>query len=217
MERIYVKNLAELNDILSEGRYYANGKNIPVDHLYATAANSRWKYENIWGIYLTNEYYSWMALWMAVTSRDKIRKRQIRYIAPKKEGGDFIGTIEIYNPDDITHQDIFCDNAYLYLFSKDRFLNMAKIDLRNSPNGADLFSQRFQSKEVAKSGELRECYVSRSTEPIMTLIDNWQVACINIDQLVPDKELILTKELIDTLSRQVSHTDKEIGQDYILE
>ncbi|MBI2637652.1 MAG: hypothetical protein HYW88_02010, partial [Candidatus Sungbacteria bacterium] len=79
MEKRTLDSVVALNELLHHNNYFANGKNFPVTHLYETSANSRWPYENIWGIYLTKPHYAWMALWMSITSRTRLKKRQVKY------------------------------------------------------------------------------------------------------------------------------------------
>lgn len=111
MRKESVGTVQELGDILSRNTSFANGKNRPLDHLHATGACSRFVHENIYGIYFTNEDHAWMALWIAVTDRTKVRKRNITYVRPNEN--DAIGGVAVYSPD--TSLDVFCDDgAFIY-------------------------------------------------------------------------------------------------------
>jgi hypothetical protein len=211
MKSIEILNIAELNSFLHQNKDYANGKNIRVDHLYETTANSRWNYENLWGIYLTNSDYAWMALWMAMTSRGKIKKRQIRYIAPNRKN-DFIGSIEIYNPDHLKLEDIFSQEAYLYFFNVNSHPNIEVLDFTKDPN---LFINRFILDQIEKRGITQDYYKPLFSGKVLVKIDDWQVALINYKKIIPTQEIILGKGLIKALSKRVVFTNKEIGQDYI--
>ncbi|TAL49830.1 hypothetical protein EPN81_04515 [Patescibacteria group bacterium] len=116
MKRKVISREQDLQDLLARNQAYANGKNSPVAHLYATVATSRFDIENIFGIYLTRPAYAWMALWMAVTNREVLRKRHLTYYAPRD--GDSIGSIAVGGTD-VSLGDLLCDQAFLYLFEPD--------------------------------------------------------------------------------------------------
>ncbi len=210
MESIKVSTTSELNKFFNNNRFYVNGKNIKVDHLHETTANSRWEYENLWGIYLTNTDHAWMGLWMAATSRGKVRKRQIRYISPKED--DFIGRIEIYNPDHLKLEDALCDEAYLYLFDLSKYEGIETLDLARNFN---LLKDSFRKDEIEKRGVIQNYFLPNFEHRAVVIVDDWQIALINFKKIVPDIELILTKDLIKELSQKVTFTDIEIGQNYI--
>ncbi|MFO0719019.1 MAG: HAD family phosphatase [Candidatus Paceibacterota bacterium] len=210
MEILKPQTLEDLNKILCGNRLYANGKNKKVDHFYETVANSKWSLENLWGIYLAKPEYVWMALWMAVTSREKLKKRQIRYILPKE--GDCIGSVEIYNPDKLNLDDIFSKEAYLYLFELDKYQDVEIVDLYKDPNLIDDF---FSVEKVEKRGVVQDCFVPKFKNKAVIVFDSWQVALTNFEKIIPDKEIVLTDNLIKELSNRVTFVDTEIGKNYI--
>ena len=83
-----INSIEDLQELLKNNCYWANGKSFPVNHLHATGAQSRWEYENVYGIYLTQPHFAWMAMWMGSTNRETVQKRNLTYIIPKTENND---------------------------------------------------------------------------------------------------------------------------------
>lgn len=209
-----IRTIDGLQRLLSEKRYCANGKNYPVNHLYDTAAESRWPRENLWGIYLTNPEHAWMALWMAVTSRSGLKKRHLRYLRPT--AGDSIGRIEIYNPARAALEDLLLSRAYLYLFDPSRFAGIGALDLSAAADSsATLEKSGFTLQTITKGAKVRRGYVHASPERKVVLIDAWQVALVNFGMLVPDLEVVLHREVIEDLRARIGFADTEISRDYL--
>jgi hypothetical protein len=203
MESIRVEDLDFLEDILEQG-YWANGKNIQVDHLHQTGANSRFPKENIYGIYLADEQHAWMAFWMAVTDRELVRKRSLRYIA---SGG--VGHLEV----DSDAPGILRSQAYLYLFDPPQ--ELARIDIRGIPNPDEAMRESgFEMREVIRHGVGQQNYFSPS--PSIVHVDNWQLAITGIPEIYPDAELVLTRSLIEQVRDRVQRTADEIGENYLM-
>jgi hypothetical protein len=219
MKRVILDSLPLCNEFLKANKCFANGKNFPVTHLYATAAQSRWCYENLWGIYLTKPQYTWMALWMAATSRSHLKKRQIQYHRPQREVGDYVGHITIYSPD-VNPVDFLCDQAYVYLFDLQAFENLSLLDIssiRQSSNPEHfLNSHGFARRIVERRSRIYDAWLHNSQEPLLVDVDEWQVACINREQIAPSTEIVLTKNLISQLESRVKLFSGEVGENYIV-
>ncbi len=209
METTTVTNLDDINHILSQNSYHANGKNFKIDYLYQTVANSRWNYENIFGIYLAKPEYAWMAFWMAITSREMVRKRQIQYISPR--GKDSVGNIVIYNPENLSLDDMLCEKAYLYLFDIDTNIEVLDLTTCNSVLQAMFVWSKIERGDVIKTG-----YKPLFRNKTLVDIDRWQVALVNYEKYTPIKEIILSKKLIKELKHRIIFTQKEIGKNYII-
>ena len=219
MEKRVLDSIDSLNTLLKTNTFPANGKNFQVDRLYATSAVSRWLYENIWGIYLAKPQFAWMALWMAVTSRARLKKRQIKYFFPDTANGDYIGRVEIFNPDNLELKDIVCEKAYLYLFEPKNFQNLRKIDVSLEKNGNKkakiLLGYGFKQKTVFKRGKNYNAYVYSANEKILVDIDDWQVAIVNIEEIEPSIEFTLSSNLIKELAGRIQWLKEEVGENYI--
>lgn len=219
MERIVFASIKSCNSFLKTNNYLANGKNFRLDFLYATSANSRWPYENIWGIYLTKSQFTWMALWMAVTSRSRLQKRQIRYFFPDTMNGDYIGRIAIYNPRDLSRHDVIQEKAYVYLFNPLAFQSLTRLDVSGEIKFAKktaLINNGFEQKIVKRRGKTYHTFISSLTHPLFVDIDEWQVAIVGIEEIVPDIEIILEKEFIQELAARILWHEEEIGENYIV-
>lgn len=206
----------DLNALLAERRWYANGKNFPVDQLHETIAVSRWPRENLLGIYLTNPEHAWMAVWMAVTRRDCLRKRQLRYRRPATGNNDCLGRLEIYSPETVKIPALLAERAHLHLFDSTRFRDLPILDISGADGGtAALELLGFRRHEVSRRGWKRNGYVLESGAPALVVIDAWQVAVVNQNALVPDVRVALEPELISRLTDRITFSPTEIGADYL--
>lgn len=207
----------DLNALLAKRRYCANGKNLPVGHLYETVAASRWPHENLLGIYLTNPDHAWMAVWMAITRRDRLRKRQLRYLRPAVDAGDSLGRIEIYDPARAVVSDVFCDRAFLYLFDQDRFAGASVVDISGENDKVAALERRgFRRQIVERRGWAREGYVPDSAARQVVIVDAWQIAVVNAETMAPDVQVTLAGDLIRQLSPRVTFCSDEIGEAYLV-
>jgi hypothetical protein len=217
-EKIVLNSIEECNGLLKKNSMFANGKNIRVTSLYETSAKSRWDYENLWGIYLAKPEFAWMALWIAITSRTSLRKRQIKYIPPQTEKGDYIGKISIYNPENIELEKIFSREAYIYLFNNKQFLNFSLFDISDAnkeEKGPEIFRNGFVRDTVIRRGREYKTIVKHQAVPTLVDIDEWQVAVIGIPEIVPDIEVVITAELIKELESRITWSPAEVGEEYI--
>ena len=207
----------ELNALLAERRYCANGKNLPAEHLYETVAASRWPCENLLGVYLTNPDHAWMAVWMAVTKRDRLRKRQLRYLRPAVAAGEHIGRIEIYNPDHAAKAELFCERAFLYLFDPGRFADASVVDVSGERDKVAALERRgFRFQAVERRGWARNGYAPDSSLKQVVIVDAWQMAVVNYGSLVPDVRVTLAEDLISRLAERVTFCPDEIGEAYLI-
>lgn len=215
MKTISIETAAELNGALIDNKYWANGKNFSVDHLHSTISKSRWEYENIHGIYLTNENYAWMGLWMAVSNRNALRKRHISYIKPDLPT-DALGSIELFT--DLEPQAALCEEAYLYLVDPIELHDAEVVDIRAvaKPNKVEsLLGHGFERQEVMRKGGLQAGVVDVTEKKRVVLVDEWQVALTNTPDIIPDTELAIRRSAIAELVGRVSVTSLEVGEDYI--
>ncbi len=215
MKSIALETAQELNDTLRANTGWANGKNFPVDHLHATVAESRWEYENIHGIYLTNEQHAWMGLWMGVCNRNVLRKRHISYMRPKSSV-DAIGRIGLFT--NTTPEDSVCDAAYLYLFEPSKFRDREIVDIRGvpKPNKVEtLLANGFVRKDITKRGRQQPGLVDATGVERVVLVDEWQIALTNFPDIVPDTELVIRRTAIAELAGRISIMSSEVGENYI--
>lgn len=216
MKTTSIGSLESINSKLAAERKWANGKNFPVDHLHATIAGSRWDYENIFGIYLTNESHAWMALWMAVSNRNTLRKRQLSYRRPT-QGNDSLGSVEIYSKTPAT--ELTCDTGYVYLFDPaiyraDRqIVNISEVP--KSRKAAALVENGFEWQTIERRGKGMPALVDLSNDPRVVIVDDWQVALTNTANVIPDEELIIERPAIEQLAGRIALTQIEIGEDYL--
>jgi hypothetical protein len=220
MERIRLDSVKECNALLANNTFAANGKNFPVDHLYATSANSRWPYENLWGIYLAKSDFAWMALWMAVTLRAKMKKRQIAYFCPDKSKRDYIGSIKVFNPERLSAGDILCKTAYLYLFNPGRFRDFLQISVADQKNGNAkmeiLAIHDFAWQDIMKRGKNYHTCLDAFGRKSLIDLDEWQMALVGVETIVPDIEIVIGESLIEELAVRVGWSDEEVGNDYLI-
>lgn len=217
---IYVINsLDECASLLRHNRYHANGKNIQVSHLYATAANSPpVAYEGLWGIYLTKPNFAWMAVWMAVLSRAKVKKRQIRYLRPNVSEGDLTGRAEIYNPQQLSREEIVCQEAWLHLFD----LNTANLPLLSLNSIAEaenkikcLKTLGFALREVHKRDKTYHTYCAPDNLSRLIDLDEWQVALVNVETTAPCAIAHLIGSFIRELHQRIAFTNHPINGNYL--
>ncbi|MBI5732883.1 hypothetical protein HY967_02920 [Candidatus Jorgensenbacteria bacterium] len=219
MKTQYIDSLESLNEVLKRNLCFANGKNFKIEHLYATSANSRWPHENLWGIYLAKPWYTWMAVWMAITSRSLLKKRQIQYVSPKIAEGDHIGHITLYNPENLSIKEMLCNEAYLYLFE----IDWENIEILNISHAITaeikqrvLLKNGFEEKTIFKRKKEYHALVALTKEKLVVNVDEWQIALINIETIVPTTEVILGKEVIEALASRITWSKEEIGENYIV-
>lgn len=217
-KQIEIKTLNELNSFLEKTYFWANGKNIKIDHLHTTCAESPRKYENLCAIYLTKPNYAWMGVWMAVTSRNKLRKRNLRYIKPDSLQEDHIGSLEIFSEKEDL-EDCFCEQAFLYFFDPEKYKEIRVIDCSNVPlidKIAYLKSKGFEDASFERKGELYPTYKFPSNEKVIVLVDEWQVALVNIERIVPDIEVYLGRGIIRELQGRVIKASSAVDDNYIV-
>ncbi len=221
MNHISPASVSELNELLRNNLYWANGKNIKLDHLHATGAKSRWEYENIWGIYLTNPESAWMGLWMSVTDRTKIPKRNISYVCPQNDLDDFIGQVRIFIPEGDDIRTAFCESeSYLYLVDPHHYDHYPTIDLMEIPlerKVDSLVEQGFYQKEVERKGE-KQTNLFYSGGSTIVKVDSWQIALVNIPRMIPDIEVSISSEIIwELYLTRVSRASGESLEEYVSE
>lgn len=216
MNRVAVTSLEQLSQQLQEGEGWANGKNFPVDHLHATVAESRWPYENIHGIYVTNAAHTWMALWMAVCNREALRKRHLRYLAP--QASDVVGKLEIFSSTDVAA--CLVPRGYLYLFGSKQYLERGEVvDISEVPKAekvAALTDHGFRWRKIMRHNQLQRALVDTTPGPRTVLVDDWQVALTNVPQIIPDHEIVIEPLVVQALLGRVALSASEIGEDYIV-
>lgn len=219
VEKIFVDSIKECNALLKDNSFWANGKNFHVEHLYPTAASSRWPSENLWGIYLAKPRFAWMALWMAITDRKKIKKRQIKYFPPKIFGDDCAGKIAVFNPENIGLNDILCRNARLYLFNPAPFNELPKIYLSKTDDEDTkmdtLTGCGFVYRMVVCRGKIYQAYIKEGKEKMIVDVDRWQIALLNAGDLMPDKEVILGENLIKELGKRIRWLKAPVDRNYL--
>ncbi len=220
MQTLEITSEAELQKFLEGNRAYANGKNDRVIHLYATAAQSRFEIENIYGIYLARPEYTWMAVWMAVTNRTKLRKRHLRYRAPRDV--DRIGQLIIGGLDETpAPRDLLSDRAFLYLFDP-AILPACIVDITKKPTEKErltlLLSRGYAWQDVERHGRMRRALVPPTSEtPTLLALDAWQVAIVQLPQLIPSIEVVLSGKVIHELSSRITFQKEMPGSDYLEE
>lgn len=218
MTTIKINSLSELDRELGYRKMWGNGKNLRVDHLHTTCAESPRDYENVAGIYLTRPEYSWMAAWMAVTSRANLQKRNLRYCPPAAGSGDNLGRIQIYSLEEDIEQ-FFCPKAYLYLFDP---LRLKTDNLIDCSGLSALYKTDFlQGNEFVpgifkRRGKMLPTLRLTTGEKATVIIDEWQLVLVNFDRIVPDVELIIGSEAIVEMKQRVERIDKPVGEAYLL-
>lgn len=215
MRSLSIETVESLNQAFRENPGWANGKNFPVDHLHATVAESRWEYENIHGIYLTNEPHAWMALWMAVTNRNILRKRHIGYMRPT-EADDSLGRIKLFTQTPAV--DNLCQSAYVYIFNPSTFQDRETVDVSAVPKEDKvplLLENGFERQEVERRGKLYDGLVDITGKSRVIHVDEWQIALTNSPDIIPDTELAVRQNAIKQLAGRIAVSHIEIGEDYI--
>lgn len=215
---IIIQTESDLQRLLSLNRAYANGKNHRVDHLYATAAQSRFPTENIYGIYLARPTHVWMAVWMAITDRVKIKKRRLRYITPRAPdhiGALCVGGVTTF----VDPRDWLCTEAYLYLFGPARLPSEQRDhqDQTETTLLATLASRGYRWQDIERNGSIRRALVPPPGEPAQIIgIDRWQVVVVNTPTIVPTIEIVLTTSVIDALAKRIIPQREIVGRDYLV-
>ncbi len=213
-----IASLVELNRELGRNKMWANGKNIRVDHLHTTCAESPRDYENIAGVYVTRPEYAWMGAWMAVTSRSNLQKRHLRYCPPLTDYGDHLGKVQIYSPQEEIDS-LFCTEAYLYLFDPQRLWTDNKIDCSglSAKYKTDFLQGRgFDPGIFERRGKQQPTFILPTGEQAVVTIDEWQVALVNFGRIIPDVELIIKAEAIAEMKARVERVGEPIGDKYLL-
>lgn len=215
MKTVTVESIPELMPWVEKGAAWANGKNFPVDHLHETIAESRWPYENIHGIYLTNESHIWMALWMAISRRGSLSKRHIRYFAPTS--ADPLGQVEVYSSDMAS---CLGKKGYLYLFNPVLYLATGRlVDIRDVPKSEKvdaLLDEKFEWANMVRHGKTQAALLDKTREPGVVLVDEWQIALTNTPRAIPDTEIIIEQLAIKGLVGKVALSKTEVGEEYIV-
>ncbi|OGZ65760.1 MAG: hypothetical protein A2822_04435 [Candidatus Staskawiczbacteria bacterium RIFCSPHIGHO2_01_FULL_41_41] len=214
-----INSIEGLNGFLKNNRYWANGKSFPVDHLHATGAQSRWEYENVYGIYLTQPHFAWMAMWMGSTDRERVQKRNLTYVRP--ENGDWIGAIRIYSLDSGVKELYSKNGCFLYLFDPENYKEAQTIDLQKlsaQEKISYLLNNNFSRKEITRKGKSQSNIVSESLERTIIEIDSWQMTLVNVDVIRPDIEVHVESEVLKNLYGQRVLPANEIStENYIID
>ncbi len=217
MKTIEISSVAELNSFLKENRFWGNGKNFRIDTLHATCASSPRDYENLYGIYLTKPDHAWMGLWMGVTSRKNLKKRNLRYRRPDTKNGDHIGRLEIYSEKDDL-KEYLCNTAFLYFFDPKKYADAETIDCSNLPPKEKipfLKERGLKDASIEKNGIPNDTYLYPSDKKAIVTIDAWQIALVNFGTITPDIGIELGKNVIDALRARVTPTHIEVDDNYI--
>ena len=215
-----IDSIDECNMFLKLNSAYANGKNLRVEHLYATGADkSPRAYESLWGIYLSKPQFAWMALWMAVLSRTKLKKRQIKYIRPDYSRGDHIGCVQIFNPQELKPKEVLCEEAWLHLFNS-KLLPPARImDIEAAGDAGakieSLIALGFTLQEVHKRNKIYQVYLAPTDERLLIHLDEWQTVLIGVETLSPNMIITLQPTLIYELRTRISFVATAISDDYL--
>lgn len=195
------------NQLLKANTFFANGKNFRVGHLYNSCAASRLPHENLFGVYLAKPQFAWMALWLAVTSRAHLRKRQVNYFRPHYDCGDWVGRAGIFNPRKLPVAAVLCQQAYLYLFDPSNFRHFPRLDLSGIISAKDkeasLAHNGFRKDTMVRDDESYATFIPLFTEGMIVDIDEWQVALISAPQVIPDAEFVISTNTIRQLSERV--------------
>jgi hypothetical protein len=212
-----IATLKDLNSLLRWNRLYANGKNVCLDHLYATAAQSRFAVENLLGIYLANPEHTWMAVWMAVANRAALNKRQLEYYAPDAANGDYLGHLGIHLSDGGGADDALVNEAYVHLFRLD---DLPELRLDNWPSKqhqlAVLEAAGFTLRDVELRGRMRRAMVPNASEtPLLVRVDAWQVAVVHVPSLVPNVTVHLLPSVVRELRERITLIPQPPSEDYI--
>jgi len=216
-----INSTEDLNEFLKKNSYWANGKSFPLDHLHATGAQSRWEYENAYGIYVTKPHFAWMAMWMGSTNREMVQKRNLTYIKPKTESGDWIGAVKMYLPGlDLTN--IYSKSGcFLYLFNPENYQEVQTINLQTlsaQEKVSYLLNNNFSRKEITRKGRVQSNLVCESLEKKIIEIDSWQIALVNISLIKPEIEVHINNEVLKDLYHQKVFPANEIStEDYIID
>lgn len=215
MRRIRITSEGELRDVLRRNAAYANGKNGRVDHLYATAAVSRFEEENVFGVYLTVPAFAWMAVWIAATDRAKLRKRQLAYHAPR--GDDTIGSISIGGLEPaVSSRSLLCNRAFVYLFDAASLPPEDRSGPSDQAPVERLMGRGYAWKDLLRRNETRRALTPPPGEtPAIVPIDAWQSVVVGVDRIVPSVEIELTTDLIDALAPRVRFQPTLPGRDYL--
>lgn len=219
MKILHLDSLGDLNVLLANNCIPANGKNMAVDQLYPTAASSRWPHENIWGVYLAKPTHAWMAVWMAVTSRQCLRKRQLGYIRPEPKRGDHVGRVVVYNPQHEMIPDLLAGEPHLYLFDPEPLSHLPRAQLvwpDPQLRGSTLQLLGFRWQEIHRRGRTYRALVHPHIRPMVVDLDEWQIAVAGEMVLIPTVDIVLSPKLVLELSQRIISSDREIGADYIL-
>ncbi len=212
---MFIQSTHELDSLLSLRKYCANGKNQLVGDLYDTVAESRWQAENLLAVYLTNPEHAWMAVWMAVTRRDRLKKRQLRYLRPRT-GEDGLGRLEIHHHGRPPVENLFCSEAHLYLFDQERFADAEVLDISREKDKVSVLLQNgFKQETVVRRRWSRQGFVLDRPARRIVVVDEWQFAVVGYGSVAPDLHVTLGADLITSLSRRTEIHENEIGEDYI--
>ena len=221
MRQVQLATMEDLNRWLAATTCYANGKNIPVDHLYPTVAQSRFDYENVLGVYLTKPRFSWMALWMALLNRKALRKRQIEYYPPDLATGDAIGSIGVHLPDPtaVIDEQLFVERAYVHLFSLIRLDIDHLVDLVGVPTHqkvAVLQERGFHWGTHRRRGYEHRALLAPLPQPILIDVDEWQVVLCQLPRVLVDVQLVIEPALVKALAARVKRISHAPSEAYIV-
>jgi hypothetical protein len=219
MQRSTLETIVDLNAFLAQNTHWANGKNIALDHLHQTGAQSRWMRENIYGIYLTQPDYTWMAVWMAITDRTKAAKRNLTYVRPQYAHGDYIGELLLYTED---QSPAHCmHDCYLYTIDPAPFSQHEIVDIRSIADTdlvATLTARSIEEQTIIRHQQPQRNYASIKPEPRIVLIDEWQLTITGVPIIIPEKEIVLSANLIAELyATRVTPTNTISTQHYLQE
>ncbi|MFA5186175.1 MAG: hypothetical protein WC551_06825 [Patescibacteria group bacterium] len=214
-----VASLDGLNGLLRGNLLYANGKNFRVDHLHATAAESRFEYENLFGIYLTEPAHAWMAVWMAAANREVLKKRQLEYYRPAADSKDRIGRLGVHLPDtDHLPGNVLVERAYVYFFDLAAMDELYFTEVNwceGKQRMTILQGYGFDPKSLELRGRNVTAWVPDHERPMAIKLDAWQVAVVNVPRLVPTVEAELQPSLMSELRERIFLLDHEPGENYL--
>lgn len=220
-ERIMFKvaSLDGLNCLLRGNLLYANGKNFRVDHLHATAAESRFAYENLLGIYLTDPKHAWMAVWMAVANREVLKKRQLEYCRPAADSKDRIGRLSIHLPGaDHLPENVLVEKAYVNFFDLTAMDGLYFTEVNWCAGRQRLTILQgldFDPKPLELRGRTVTAWAPDHERPMAIKLDAWQVVVVNVPRLIPTVEAELQPSLISELRERTFLINHEPGEDYL--
>ncbi|MBI2637479.1 MAG: hypothetical protein HYW88_01135 [Candidatus Sungbacteria bacterium] len=113
-----------------------------------------------------------------------------------------------------------CEKAYLYLFDPEPIQGLSQINLSEIKDGNGkiiaLVKSGFAQMNIKRRGKLYNAFAVESSDKKVVDIDEWQIALVNIPELVPSIEVTITKRLIEELGNKIEWLEEEVGEHYII-